>query len=310
MKALSFRPRFRQALAITTCVLTAIQMLPANSQAISLGGIKRSFTGLVPVAIPSLPKGIKDAIKNVNGVLASVDATVTSAKYQFDQARLTKERALSLGSDLSKLVHGDWNSILGDMATNGALANASIAEVPALVIHDALESETLAQVPGQGDAMEGAVKRWLQAHGAGEGSQALVVMRRRGETAPSFRARVGKAQADLDRTLSSVDDLGRVITISGLPVTLGRASGDCLPATLKLGLMSLTPNGLYGFDFEGLASAQCTHFVSAGQGLTFGVCGNGPTRRTLDRLAKKPDSDMLLGAEVDVTIASMAQMMP
>jgi hypothetical protein len=224
---------------------------------------------------------------------------------------VSKDRALALGNDLSGLLQGDWSSVLGGEAANGPEAGEPDPDLSALVVTAASERSTVKWAADQGDPLEAAVERWLESRIPGGDAEKIVLTRNRTETASMFRTRVAAAQAALDQELSNADDMARVLTITGLPITVAKPEGERLPVSVKLGLMSLTPNGLYGFDFDGLKEKQCSEFVSAGEGVTFLVCGKGDSRKSLEKLVKAPEAEpVTLYAEIDVTIAAMSEMMP
>ena len=292
----------QRAFLIGFCALMASFVGPNSASAIKVPRIRNPVAGIGDVF---------DQIRRANEFFAKVDATITSTKYQYHEAMVGKYRALALGNDLDGLLHGNWSSILGVDATSGAEAGEPDSDLPALVVTTASERSTVAYAADQGDPLGAAVASWLEARVPGGDAEELVLTRNRTESAAKFRARVAAAQADLDHKLADAGDMARVLTITGLPITVAKPQGDRLPVSVKLGLMSLTPNGLYGFDFEGLAEKKGAEFVSAGEGVTFLVYGKGESRTALEKLVKSPDlSPATLYAEVDVTIAAMSEMMP
>ena len=299
----------QRALVFGLCALMAGFAAPSSSDASLLDKAKRTFEATVPTNI--LPSRVIDVFARANQFFAVIDATVTSTKYQFNEAVVSKDRALALGNDLSGLLHGDWSSVLGGDAADGAEAGEPDPDLPALVATAASDRSTVTWATDQGDPLEAAVERWLASRIPGGEAEKLVLTRNRTESAAKFRSRVAAAQAELDRKLSNAGDMARVLTITGLPITVAKPEGDRLPVSVRLGLMSLTPNGLYGFDFDGLKEKQCTEFVSAGEGVTFLVCGKGDSYESLAKLVKAPEFEpVTLYAEVDVTIAAMSEMMP
>lgn len=257
-----------------------------------------------------LPKNLLKAMADADRFFAGIDATVTSAKYQYNRAMVSKDRAVALGSDLGSLLQGDWGSILGSGIEADGDAAALDSDLAALVVRSVSARDTVSWAAGKDDPLENAVAQWLGERLPGGDASKLLLTRKRTETASQFRVRAAAGQAALDEKLAATGDLEKVLTITGLPVIVSKRQGDRLPVTVRLGLMSLTPTGLYGFDYGGLKDKACSEFVAAGEGLTLVVCG-GAARETIETLGKTPDAiPARLYAEVDVTIAAMSALMP
>jgi len=291
------------------CALLSGLAAPAAPEAGVLGNLRRAVTESVPASL--IPTSVWVEIAQAEATIATLDATVTATRYQFSEAMVTKDRAVALGHDLSSVVRGDWGSIFGTNSEVAAAADDLDLKLPALVVHAASAGSTMFEASGSDDPLQAAVQGWLESRGVDAATDQMVLTRKASESAAKFKARVARAQAALDQKLANADDLEQVLTITGLPVTVGKADGDHLPMTVKAGLMSLTPTGLYGFDFARLGDEQCSKFVSAGEGMMLVVCGNGSSRKRIEKLAAAHASGSQgLTAEIDVTIAAMAEMMP